>query len=150
MRFTLYESQFLLYNTLYQTEKGVGVMGCIKCGRDVQGDTLFCQSCQAEMEKYPVKPNTYVRLPERREPSVFRRVVKRRTVNVDEQIRVLKHRVRDLSIGLVLCLILLAGLMYYITTQVMEPKYKPGQNYSVIGASGTSREAENTGTPEMD
>ncbi len=115
-------------------------MGCIKCGRDTQGDQLFCLDCQEEMLKYPVKPNTYVRIPERRNPSGFRRVPKRRTVNAEEQIRLLKRKVRDLTIGMILCLLIMAGLLYFFLPHIVETHYKPGQNYSVVTATTAATE----------
>ncbi len=113
-------------------------MNCIKCGRETQNEQIFCFDCLAEMEKYPVKPGTAVKLPERREPSVFRRNLKRRTVNTDEQIRILKHKVRQLTIVLVLCLTVIAGMLYYIISDTSSAKRKPGQNYNVIHPSAES------------
>ncbi len=126
-------------------------MNCIKCGRETQAEQAFCLDCQLEMEKYPVKPGTYVKLPERREQPGYRRSMKRRTVNTDEQIRVLKHRVRHLTIGLLLCMVIIAGMLYYISSQLMQAHHKPGQNYSVIPATEAQEaaqpEAETTAAP---
>ncbi len=129
--------------TIYVTRKreGGGAVNCIKCGRETRGEQSFCEDCVLEMEKYPVKPNTYVKLPERRVPPSYRRSIKRRTVNSEEQIRVLKHKVRRLTMGLLLCLVLMAGMMYYIVTHVMQNHYKPGQNYTVIT---TTEETQST------
>ena len=30
-------------------------MGCMKCGKDITDDNVFCADCLQEMEKYPVK-----------------------------------------------------------------------------------------------
>ena len=36
---------------------------CMKCGRELKPGAVFCDHCQAEMEKYPVKPGIVVLLP---------------------------------------------------------------------------------------
>ena len=40
-------------------------MPCMKCGKEVSEDQVFCEECLAEMERYPVKPDTPVLLPNR-------------------------------------------------------------------------------------
>ncbi len=40
-------------------------MNCMKCGREIATDLVFCEDCLAEMENYPVKPDTPVILPPR-------------------------------------------------------------------------------------
>ena len=40
-------------------------MSCMKCGKEVSEDQVFCPECLAEMERYPVKPGTPVLLPHR-------------------------------------------------------------------------------------
>lgn len=38
-------------------------MNCIKCGRELRNEQVFCCKCQENMELYPVKPGTPVQLP---------------------------------------------------------------------------------------
>ncbi len=38
-------------------------MKCMKCGRKFSAEQVFCDDCLAEMEKYPVSPETPVVLP---------------------------------------------------------------------------------------
>ena len=38
-------------------------MNCIKCGRELRGEQVFCRECQENMEHHPVKPGTPVQLP---------------------------------------------------------------------------------------
>ena len=40
-------------------------MSCMKCGKEVSEDQVFCPECLAEMDRYPVKPGTPVLLPHR-------------------------------------------------------------------------------------
>lgn len=108
-------------------------MNCLKCGRETIGEQIFCEDCLLVMQKYPVKPGTAVKLPDRRETTSFRRAVKRRpTVSPEEQIRVLRKRVSHLTIGLILALLTVAALIYPTISYLMEEHYKPGQNYNVV------------------
>ena len=38
-------------------------MACIKCGRKVNDQQVFCEDCLAEAEGYPVDPATPIQLP---------------------------------------------------------------------------------------
>ena len=40
-------------------------MQCLRCGRETDGDQVFCFLCESVMVKHPVKPNTVVTIPER-------------------------------------------------------------------------------------
>ena len=40
-------------------------MQCLRCGRETEGDHVFCFLCETVMMKHPVKPNTVVTIPER-------------------------------------------------------------------------------------
>lgn len=107
-------------------------MNCMKCGRDTVSERIFCEECLAEMEKYPVKPETAIKLPPPRENTSIRRVVKRRTISPEEQVKALKKRVRNLYIALILCLVLIVLLFRPAFAHMMEDHYKLGQNYSVV------------------
>ena len=66
-------------------------MYCLKCGREVYEDQVFCSDCIAVMEKYPVKPGTVILLPKRREGNGGSRpTVRRKTLTAEEQIRKLE------------------------------------------------------------
>ena len=40
-------------------------MYCMKCGKEVKENQVFCDACLVIMEKYPVKPGTHIQLPHR-------------------------------------------------------------------------------------
>ena len=67
-------------------------MYCLRCGRETEEEQAFCLECQKEMAKYPVDPNAVVQLPPRKQAAP-KKPVKRR-VTPEEQIRLLKRRVR--------------------------------------------------------
>jgi len=117
-------------------------MNCMKCGRETTGEQVFCDTCLQTMAKYPVKPGIAVKLPQRRDPSAYRRSIKRRTVNPEEQLRILKKRARRLTLALLLCIALIALLLKPALSHLLGDHYKKGQNYSVI----TTPTTEPTGT----
>ena len=106
-------------------------MYCMKCGREAEMGQSFCPECLQEMDRYPVKPGTPVNLHKRREVPQ-KKVVKRRTVPPEEQIRKLKRRVRRLTVALLVALLLIAALAVPTVTHLTEGRLRPGQNYSVI------------------
>ena len=113
-------------------------MGCMKCGRDVSSGQVFCDKCLEEMEKYPVKPGTVVRLPRRVEESVFRKPHPRRRPQLtpDEQIKKLKLLLRRLIVTVMILLMLLGVTGYFAVVHLLESEIVrlPGQNYSSVTA----------------
>ena len=109
-------------------------MYCLKCGREVYEDQVFCSDCIAVMEKYPVKPGTVILLPKRREGNGGSRpTVRRKTLTAEEQIRKLRRGIRNLIIlwvvtFLALCAMSILGISYILEQQ----DFDLGQNYSVI------------------
>ena len=106
-------------------------MNCMKCGREVGEDDVFCPQCLADMEKYPVKPGTVVTIPSRRSQPPVKRPQKR-PPTPEEQIRSLQRRVRRLWAALILSGLLTAaaiGLAVY-GLQDEEIQFLPGQNYT--------------------
>jgi len=110
-------------------------MGCLKCGRDTISEQVFCPDCLAEMKKYPVRPGTVVQLPSRKSSTVVKKAAKRRTVPLDDQIRILKKRVRTLTILLILMTVIAAALAVPAVEHLMENHFKIGQNYNTITAT---------------
>ena len=107
-------------------------MACLKCGKDTTENTIFCEDCAAEMEKYPVKPGTPVQLPKRTEHPNPIKLPKRRAPSPEEQIKRLKKAVRILSLLLSVFVLLTALLVYPAVKYLLEDHFLPGQNYSVI------------------
>lgn len=40
-------------------------MNCIRCGREIEAEQVFCAECLEDMERHPVKPGTPIQLPVR-------------------------------------------------------------------------------------
>ena len=82
-------------------------MSCMKCGKEVSEDQVFCEECLAEMDKYPVKPGTPLLLPSRPREAVVHKRSHRKIRKPEEQLSSLRKWV---SVLCVLCWILLIGL----------------------------------------
>ncbi len=80
-------------------------MNCMKCGNIIAADQVFCESCLAEMEKYPVDPDTPVMLPPRSGSTTQKRSPVRRSRKPEEQIRTLRGLIAILSVLLIAALI---------------------------------------------
>ena len=109
-------------------------MKCMKCGREVPTEQVFCQDCLLDMEKYPVKPGTTVQLPRRREAPSVKKAHPRRRANLspEEQVKALKKRVWLLTVLLIAALVLVAALVYPAVSNLLEEDVLPGQNYSAV------------------
>ena len=112
-------------------------MGCMKCGRDIVEGQTFCDSCLAQMELYPVKPNTPVIIPNRR-PEPVKKAPQRRKLSPEEQIRRLRRLNRALSFLLALSLMLSIFFGYIAVLHFLEEEEQlPGQNYTSIETDET-------------
>ena len=115
-------------------------MQCLRCGRETEGEQVFCFLCESVMVKHPVKPNTVVTIPER---SVRNRTSPvRKPVKQEENIDQLHRTI--LQLRLWVCM-LMAALMLcggVLTWQELNREEKPaiGQNYtSIIDFGGGGR-----------
>ena len=94
-------------------------MRCLKCGQEIGDSEVFCPDCLKDMEKYPVKPGTVVRLPQRAPAPVGK---KRQPKHLPfwkaaDQITRLRNRTRWLTVALIvtfLCFLAAAFLVAYL------------------------------------
>ena len=109
-------------------------MYCMKCGREMEEESVFCTQCLAVMEKYPVKPGTAVQLPKRRDPNFAKRAVPRRKVlTPEEMIRKLRRALRIALIAWLITFLLFCAALYPAVTHILEEtRFDLGQNYSVF------------------
>lgn len=107
-------------------------MYCMKCGREIQEGNVFCQDCLAEMEKYPVRPDTVVLLPRRREPFLIKKPPKRHVPTPEEQLAVLRKCVMILTILLAVCVTAIILMFRPTMHYVLDEHVEIGQNYSSV------------------
>ena len=62
-------------------------MNCIKCGVNVPENQVFCDACLSVMDKYPVKPDITVTLPQRNEIPVSKKKSRRQRTLPPEPVR---------------------------------------------------------------
>ena len=109
-------------------------MNCVKCGREIEHDQVFCPACLEEMEKYPVKPGTVVHIPKHPEDEEEKRPAPRKKPGPtpEQQIGKLKRRVWRLRLCVALLLMLSGFLMFAVSRAVeeLDIRHLVGQNYS--------------------
>ena len=111
-------------------------MHCMKCGRKIEDQKVFCADCLTDMEKFPVKPDSTVYIPVRPTvPAAKKKSRRTRELRPEEQLRQLKLTVRGLSIALVVCIVAFAistGIMLKLLSD-QSNNNSIGQNYTTIG-----------------
>ena len=106
-------------------------MQCMKCGREIPAGDVFCQECLTDMEKYPVKPGTVVRIP--RQPHQKKHQERRPVITPERKVEILTRRVRALSWLLTLAVALSICLGTLVLSMLGDGDNGPiiGQNDSV-------------------
>ncbi len=62
-------------------------MFCMRCGREIAPEQVFCEDCLEVMAQHPVKPGTPVQLPIRPSPSAARRVTRKKESSPQVQLK---------------------------------------------------------------
>ena len=119
-----------------QTEKGRGAVNCMKCGREIS-EGAFCEECLAGMEKYPVKPNIVVQIPNRQEAIQAKKMIRRRKeLTEKEKLIRYERRVRILIWINGILAICLAGALVLCLMEYRKTLGPPtGQNYTSVTPS---------------
>ena len=73
-------------------------MTCMKCGREIKDQQVFCDECLGIMDTYPVKPGTPILLPTPPAKNAnAQRSSKKRQKQPEEQIRQLKSSLKTMT-----------------------------------------------------
>ena len=106
-------------------------MNCMKCGRKIPDEQVFCDKCLEQMEAYPVKPGTVVQLPT--QTSALPKKPVRRVLPLEEQNKLLKKYIFRLWGALIFTIVLLIGAIWVAIYSLHDEEFQflPGQNYSV-------------------
>lgn len=107
---------------------------CMRCGREIGEEQVFCPECLADMEKYPVKPGTAVRLPQRSAVQHVRKAAPRKKPPAPEEVNLRLRKLLRFFVVLWLVTLLVAAALAYpaYLYAVEENHFLPGQNYSVF------------------
>lgn len=107
-------------------------MYCLKCGREIEGDQVFCNECLATMEQYPVNPGTPVHLPKNKNVAGSKKHTRRSAPAPEEIVLRQKRVIRGL---LALLLAVCIGASYfvyeYFQPEPVDEEPSPGQSWSV-------------------
>ena len=115
-------------------------MYCLRCGKETLEEQAFCLECQKEMAKYPVDPGAVVQLPKRKQVSA-KKPAKRR-LTPEEQVRLLRKRVRMYACLFVAALVVVVSLSVPLILELRKDRERIGQNYSTVKTSTTPVQAE--------
>ncbi len=114
---------------------GVSIMNCLKCGREIEADAVYCAACLQEMERYPVKPGTVILLPSQNKAASKKITPRKKHVPTpEEQIVKLKRQLLFLRI-ISSILVLAAAALLYVNSRViteLDIQRLLGQNYSTV------------------
>lgn len=119
-------------------KRGANV-NCVKCGRQLEREQTFCETCMAEMRRYPVPMDAAVLLPSQKSRQVTRKSAnRRRAVSDQERIHRLRVWVRWLCAALVV-LVALVVLLSCVSIRLAQEHARPlpGQNYSTTAPTTT-------------
>lgn len=108
-------------------------MNCIRCGREIPADQVFCPECLEDMDRHPVKPGTAVRLPPPPEslPQPKRVHTQRKARKPEEQVRSLKRTIAWMIVLIVLLIGALASCIFLLLNPAKSEAdpYKDGGNF---------------------
>lgn len=105
-------------------------MFCMKCGREVPSEQVFCNNCLETMEHYPVKPGTAVHLPNRE--SVKKPANRKRVLSAEEQVQQLKLTVKRLIVAIAILTVVLCLATVSLLHTLLD-----GDTVSIIGKNYT-------------
>ena len=118
-------------------QKGVTQLYCMKCGKEISEKQVFCDSCLEVMERFPVKPDTRILLPNRTVPAAAKKSPARKKVlPLDERFAKAKKAIQWLSLALVISIIALCLSITLLADTIGAEKsnHAIGQNYSTVDA----------------
>ena len=107
-------------------------MYCLKCGREVEDQQVYCAGCLEIMDRYPVKPGTPVQLPKKNPIAAQKKQNRRNAPSMEDQLRHLRRIVKTLVL-LLLAVSLVAGyfIYQYFQPEQVSDEPSPGQSWSV-------------------
>ncbi len=123
-------------------------MNCVKCGREIEENQVFCETCLEEMKQYPVKPDTAIHIPSHKQEDELKKANPRKKLllSPSEQIQKLKRKILRLRI-LILLLVMLCGALSYVLARTVEEldfQRLLGQNYHTEESNPKSEQSKLT------
>lgn len=116
-------------------------MNCMKCGKEIAENRVFCDDCLEVMSQYPVQPGTPIHLPNAN-PSAEKKVApKKRQPTPEEYLARFRVATRWLSIALVSSLLVLSITISLLVNSMNQPSANTdiGKNYNTVNTLGSGR-----------
>lgn len=115
-------------------------MYCLKCGSETENEQVFCSHCLEIMEMHPVKPGTPVKIPNRETNPSMKKLNRRKTLTLEEQLVRMRVLVRTL-LALLGAVTVVLGIFIWLYIQAINnpselPENSKGTNYTVIVPEG--------------
>ena len=110
-------------------------MQCMKCKEKINDHAAFCENCLAEMEKYPVKPNTAVYLPPRNTQQPVKKKSRRHWENKPEELlrrQQLIIRCLTAALAVTVAAFFLSAVLLLKLVEEREDFHNLGQNYGTV------------------
>ena len=109
-------------------------MNCLRCGREIQEERVFCAACLETMKAYPIKPGTAVQIPDRHHLEMDKPLPRLRVIP-EEQVPQLRRTIRIL-IGTIIALsLVLSATAWLLVRSLDSTEYIPGdlgRNYTAM------------------
>lgn len=119
-------------------------MNCLKCGRTLKDQLVFCPDCQADMENYPVKPGTPIQLPTQPKltPAKKKPARRKKMLKPEERLPRMRSAIRWLIFALVVSLLafVLTAAMVLMLLDQREGSGLPGDPPAAAWQENVSRE----------
>ena len=112
-------------------------MKCTKCGRETNGNAVFCGKCLDTMKQYPVKPGTVIQLPQRKKAPLKKSPFRKKLLQPEELVLKQRKTIKWLWTALICTFLLLClsvALLFHLNRHT-EVAATIGQNYSTRDAS---------------
>ena len=109
---------------------------CLKCGKNTEGKAVFCQQCQEDMSRYPVKPGTVIHIP-RRQAIPEKKNELYEEEDKGRQVMRLQKTTRFLmaTVALFSVLLMIMGFMLVRTLTEEKAAAPIGRNYTTVDTS---------------
>ena len=107
-------------------------MNCMKCGREISDDQVFCSKCLELMDQHPINADVVVKLPLRIDTPTKKYSPRKKLLTTEEQISRLNRKNRWLTAAICVLLVLVIILTYISLDffRQLDVQRFLGQNYS--------------------
>lgn len=116
-------------------------MYCMKCGKEITENRVFCDNCLEVMSQYPVPHGTPIQLPSTNRSSEKKAAPKKRQPTTEEYLVRFRKATRWLSVALVSSLLVLSITIALLVnnTNVPSATNDIGKNYNTVNTLSSGR-----------